>query len=265
MIYKDLDFQVKDGIAVITLDRPGSRNAFSVEMLESWLHAIKRCHSDPGIHVLILTGRGKCFCAGGDTKNFVRPDLSAWEMKSFLQAKVHPVTLAMEALDKPIIAAINGPAYGAGMDMALVCDMRIASKRAEFCGSYIRLGLAPGDGGAYLLTRLVGIPKAMEWLLTGDVIDANEALQYGLVNKVVQHHDLMDEAFALAGKIAARSPTAIRLTKKAIYQSLTSTLASHLDYISSQMGLLCETKEYKETVQKIHNSASQAIKAKNRD
>jgi len=247
--YKDLKFQIEDRIAIITLDRPEYRNAFSTEMLESWADAIERSQRDPEVHVLILTGEGKSFCAGGDVKNFMSPDLTPWSMKNFLQEKVHPVAHAVEKLDKPLIAAINGSAYGAGMDMALMCDMRIASDRAEFCESYIKLGMAPGDGGAFLLPRLVGIAKAMEWLLTGKTIDLEEALRFGLVNRVVPHDQLMAETLKMAKRIADYSPFGIRATKRAVYQSLSSDLTHHLDYISSQMGLLCETDYFKKAVE----------------
>jgi enoyl-CoA hydratase/carnithine racemase len=248
MEYKDLRYKREGKIATITLNRPEYLNAFSPEMLESWSDALKRCQEDGKVHAVILTGEGKCFCAGGDIKNFVRHSKNPWDMKNFLQNTVHPIARAVQRLDKPLIGAINGPAYGAGMDMALMCDMRLASQKAEFCESYIRLGLAPGDGGAFLLPRLVGIAKAMEWLLTGKVIDTEEALHFGLVNKVVPHDKLMDETLKMAKKIADFSPLGIRLTKKAVYQSLTSDFLGHLDYVSSQMDLLCQTEHFKRAV-----------------
>jgi enoyl-CoA hydratase/carnithine racemase len=247
--YKDLKFHIEDRIAIITLNRPEYRNAFSTEMLESWADAINRSQKDPEVHVIILTGEGESFCAGGDIKNFMSPNLTPSSMKSYLQEKIHPVAHAVEKLDKPLIGAINGTAYGAGMDMALMCDIRIASDRAEFCESYIKLGMAPGDGGAFLLPRLVGIAKAMEWLMTGKTIDLEEALRFGLVNRVVPHDQLMSETLRMAKGIADYSPPGIRAIKRAIYQSLSSNLTQHLEYISSQMGLLCETDYFKKAVE----------------
>jgi enoyl-CoA hydratase/carnithine racemase len=246
--YRHLKFSVRDGIAVITLDRPEMMNAFTREMLENWLEAITKCEQDEEIHVVILTGAGKAFCAGGDIKHFLSRDLKAWDLKTFLQEKVHRVALAMDGLDKPIIAALNGPARGAGMDMALLCDIRIASERASLSESYIKLGMAPGDGGAFSLPRIVGPAKAMEWLLTGNSIGLDEALAFGLINKVVPHERLMEEAYLMARTIADHSSLAVRLTKRAVKQALRSDLADHLDYISSQMGLLCETEHFKEAV-----------------
>ena len=257
MGHKDLKFKIENKTAIITMNRPEYRNAFSREMLEAWVEALDICKGDPGVNVIILTGEGKSFSAGGDVKHFIRPDLKAWTMKNFLQEKVHQVAHAVKRLDKPLIAAVNGPAYGAGMDMSLLCDMRIASDRASFCESYIKLGLAPGDGGAYLLPRVVGASKALEWLLTGDIIDAEEALRFGLVNMVVPHHKLMETTLKVARKIGDHSPAAVRITKRAVYQSLFSNLDDHLDYISSQMGLLCETDYYKDAVEVFHKKGSQ--------
>ena len=259
MNYEHLKFNIRDKIATITLNRPEQRNAFSQEMLEAWVDVLNICRGESNVNVIILTGEGKSFSAGGDVKNFMRPDLTPWDMKKFLKEKVHQVAHAVERLDKPLIAAVNGPAFGAGMDMSLLCDMRIASEKALFCESYIKLGLAPGDGGAYLLPRLVGTAKALEWLLTGDIIDAGEALRFGLVNMVVPHDKLMETALKLAKKMSDHSPTAIRMTKKAVYQSLSSNLNDHLDHISSQMGLLCETDYYKRAVEAFHKKGSKRM------
>jgi enoyl-CoA hydratase/carnithine racemase len=133
---------------------------------------------------------------------------------------------------------------GAGLDMALMCDMRIASEKAKLSESYIMLGLVAGDGGAYFLPRLVGVSKALELFLTGDLFTAREALEMGIVNRVVPQDKLMEEARTLAGKIASKSPLAVRMMKRAVYQAQTSSLRNHLDYISSQVALLTETEDH---------------------
>jgi enoyl-CoA hydratase/carnithine racemase len=248
--YQHLKFSVRDGIALITLDRPENMNAFTPHMLESWFDAITNCEQSDEIRVVILTGAGRAFCAGGDIKDFLSQDLKAWDLKNFLQEKVHRVALAMDELNKPTIAALNGPARGAGMDMALFCDIRIASERASLSESYIKLGMAPGDGGAFSLPRIVGPAKAMEWFLTGNPIEVDEALRFGLVNKVVPHDRLMEEAYLMARTIADHSPPAVRMTKRAVKQALSSNLRDHLEYISSQMGLMCETEQFREAVRR---------------
>ncbi|MBP6940319.1 MAG: enoyl-CoA hydratase/isomerase family protein [Syntrophorhabdaceae bacterium] len=239
-------YEAKEHVAVITLNRPEAKNAFSPEMIRLWREYLEEAKQDDAIRAIIVTGNGDTFCSGGDIRDMAEGKLQSWDMKRFLWDGVHRIVLALEDLDKPVIAAINGAAMGAGMDMAIMCDLRVCSEKAKLAESYIMMGLVPGDGGAYFLPRVAGLPKALELLLTGDVMSAEEALHLGIVNKVVSHDRLMAETMKLAEKIAARPPLAIRMTKRAVYQGLTSTLRSHLDYISSQISLLSETKDHQE-------------------
>lgn len=238
--------RIEGYIAVITLNRPEVKNAFSPEMIDLWRQFLEEARTDDGVRVIIVTGSGDTFCSGGDIRDMAEGKLMSWEMKRFLWEGVHRIVLTMEELDKPVIAAVNGAAMGAGLDMALMCDLRVCSDRAKLAESYILMGLVPGDGGAYFLPRLVGISKAMELLLTGDVIGPKEALQMGLVNHVVSHERLMEETMVLAQKIASKPPLAIRMMKRAVYQGQASPLKSHLDYISSQIALLSETEDHRE-------------------
>ncbi len=233
-------------IAVITLNRPDAKNAFSTEMISLWENFLKEAKHDDRVRVIVVTGTGDTFCSGGDIKDMAEGKLRSWGMKTFLWEGVHRIVLTMEDLDKPVIAAINGAAMGAGMDMAIMCDLRVCSDKAKLAESYIMMGLIPGDGGAYFLPRLVGVSKALELLLSGDVLTASEALTLGIVNKVVSHDSLMDETMKLAKKIAGRPPLAVRMMKRAVYQAQTSTLRAHLDYISSQLSLLSETEDHRE-------------------
>ena len=239
-------YNVKHEVATITLNRPEARNAFSPDMITLWREFLKEARADNTVHVIIITGKGDTFCSGGDIREMAEGKLKSWNMKNYLWEGVHRIVLTMEDLDKPVIAAINGAAMGAGLDMALMCDLRVCSDKAKLAESYIMMGLVPGDGGAYFLPRVVGVPKALELLLTGDPIGADEALKIGLVNKVVPHERLMEEAAALAEKIASRPPLAIRMMKRAVYQGLASSLRAHLDYVSSQLALLSETKDHQE-------------------
>ena len=239
-------YHVEGHIAVITLNRPEVKNAFSPEMITLWKGYLEEARADKAVRVIIVTGSGDTFCSGGDIRDMAEGKLMSWEMKRFLWEGVHRIVLTMEDLDKPVIAAINGAAMGAGLDMALMCDLRVCSDRARLAESYILMGLVPGDGGAYFLPRLVGVTKAMELLLTGDVISPEEALQIGLVNQVVPHERLMEETMILAEKIANKPPLAICMMKRAVYQGQMSTLRSHLDYISSQIALLSETGDHRE-------------------
>lgn len=241
---KHVLYDTKGSIAIITLNRPETKNAFSSEMITLWRDYLRRAKEDEGVQVIIVTGNGDTFCSGGDIRDMAEGKLKSWDMKRFLWDGVQRIILTMEDLDKPVIAAVNGYAMGAGMDMAIMCDMRICSDRARFAESYIRMGLVPGDGGAYFLPRVVGTSKALELLLTADILSAEEALRLGIVNRVVPHESLMEETIKFAEKIASRPPLAIRMMKRAVYQGLTSPLRSHLDYVSSQLSLLSETEDH---------------------
>lgn len=239
-------YRTDRNIATLTLNRPEVRNAFSPEMLSLWQQYLGQFREDKDLLVLVLTGSGDTFCSGGDIKDMAEGKLQSWDMKRFLWEGVHRIALMMEDLDKPVIAAINGSAMGAGLDMALMCDIRICSEKAKLAESYILMGLVPGDGGAFYLPRLIGPAKAMELLLTAEVLDPVNAEKMGLINRVVKHKDLMSETMKLAQSIAEKPPQAVRMMKRAVQQSLTSTLRSHLDYISSQVALLSETKDHQE-------------------
>ena len=243
---KHVLYEKQNGVALITLNRPDAKNAFSNEMISLWNRYLKEAKDDDSVRVIVITGNGDTFCSGGDIRDMAEGKLRSWGMKNFLWEGVHRIVLTMEDLDKPVIAAINGAAMGAGMDMAIMCDLRVSSEKAKFAESYIAMGLVPGDGGAYFLPRLAGVAKALELLLTGDVLTAQEALSLGIVNRVVPHESLMEEAMKLAKRIAAKPPLAVRMMKRAVYQAQASTLRAHLDYISSQLSLLSETEDHRE-------------------
>lgn len=243
---KHVLYEIKDNIALITLNRPETKNAFSPEMIRLWREYLEKAKKDDSVRVIVVTGKGDTFCSGGDIKDMAEGKLRSWDMKRFLWDGVHRIVLTLEDLDKPVIAAINGAAMGAGLDMALMCDLRVVSEKAKLAESYIMMGLVPGDGGAYYLPRLVNIAKALELLLTGDVLTAEEALKLGIVNTVVPHEHLMEETMKLAKKIAGKPPLAVRMMKRAVHQAQTSTLRTHLDYISSQLSLLSETDDHVE-------------------
>jgi enoyl-CoA hydratase/carnithine racemase len=259
---KHVLYEVKGHIALITLNRPEAKNAFSPEMIRLWRECLEAAKADDNVRVIIVTGKGDTFCSGGDIRDMADGKLKSWDMKRFLWDGVHRIVLTLEDLDKPVIAAINGAAMGAGMDMAIMCDLRVCSDKAKLAESYIMMGLIPGDGGAYFLPRLTGVSKALELLFTGDVLTPEEALQMGIVNRVVPHDRLMEETMKLAEKIAGKPPVAIRMMKRAVYQGLTSTLKAHLDYISSQMSLLSETADHVEAARSFLEKRKPVFKGK---
>jgi enoyl-CoA hydratase/carnithine racemase len=235
----DLEYHVADGIATLRLNRPERKNSFTLEMVDRWASLLTDAREDPDVRVLVLTGTGGAFCSGVDIdrRNEGMPT-TPLARKQVLAERVHRIPLAMENLDKPVIAAINGVAVGAGMDMALMCDMRIMARSAQLSEGYIRVGLVPGDGGCFYLPRLVGPAKALELLLTGDFVDAAEAERLGLVNHVVDDAELGNAVHALARKIADAPPVAVRMIKRATYQSMRIDLRTSLDLISSHTGVI---------------------------
>lgn len=241
-------YDVVDGVATITLNNPERKNAFSADMLTGCQAAFLRAAADDAARVIVLTGAGEAFCAGGDVSNMGR-EITAVERKTHLWERMQGVPRVMERVDKPIIGMINGDAVGGGMDVAMMCDMRIASEKARFSEGYVRLGLVPGDGGAYYLPRLTGIAKALELLLTGDFVDATEAARIGIVNKTVPHDKLVEEAYGLAKRIASRPPLAVRMTKRLTYQSVRTDLSTALDIASSHVVVVQQSADHKEAVQ----------------
>ncbi len=242
-------FEIEGAIATITLNRPERMNAFTWEMIDAWADALEECGRNDAVAVVIVTGAGKAFCSGGDIADMKRRGTQTpLERKHDLQAHVHRIPFALEKLDKPVITAINGAATGAGMDLALMTDLRIAGESARLGETYVKVGLVPGAGGAWLLPRLVGAAKALELFWTGDLIDAREALRIGLVNRVVPDAELMTATRALAEKIAAAPPLSVRYIKRAVYQGLDSDLRTALDLISSHYAIVTGSDDHREAV-----------------
>lgn len=223
-------------VATLTLNKPDKLNAFDRELVDAWADSLKKLSADRDVHAIVVTGAGKAFCAGGDLAT-LGEDAGPLGRKEFLRDHVHRVERALRAVEQPVIAMINGAAMGAGFDMALLCDLRIAADEAKIGEAYVNLGLVPGDGGAWLLPRLVGPGRALELLLTGRVLTGAEAAEWGLVNRSVPREQLADETHELAAKLAAGPQLAQRLIKRAVYSSEQMTRATHYDYISSTMAV----------------------------
>ncbi len=250
MTYQCLLYDVQDRIATLTLNRPERLNALGGTLREDLYDAVTRCAADPKVGVLVITGAGRGFCSGGDVKSMSERDqtgqtLSAGEQLAPLRDRV---ILAMRDCPKPLIAAVNGAAAGAGMNLALACDMRIASSAAKFSQAFVKRGLAPDWGGSYFLPRVVGLAKACELIFTGDAIDAAEALRLGIVNAVVAPGELMAESYKLARKIAAGPPVAIQLAKRAIHHNQDVDLRAALEFETFAQGVCKDTEDAKEGV-----------------
>ncbi len=248
MEYQDIIYTKEGGIATITLNRPDRMNAFSSEMQESMYRAVEDAAKDDSVRVLVLTGTGRVFCSGADVKAMAEKANQPRGEEKVKEPEARRVSLyvLVHKFEKPVIAAVNGVAVGGGLDLALACDIRIASDKARFAEVFIRRGLIPASGGAYFLPRLVGIDKACLLIWTGDMIDAKEAERVGLVTMVVPHEDLESATRELADKLAKGPPLAIQRAKRAIYEGLEMSLESTLEYIAPIIRELQGTEDHKE-------------------
>jgi enoyl-CoA hydratase len=223
MAYENIIFEKEANIAVITFNRPEAMNALNNRTRSEFAAAVAEVAADDQIKVLILTGSGKAFVAGSDIKEFNNTT-------PFAAHNIHRLGEMVEKLEKPVIAAVNGFCLGGGCEIAMGCDIIIASEKAKFGQTEINIGIIPGGGGTQRLPRLIGACRAKELIFTGDIIRAEAADRLGLVNRVVPMDQLMPEAKAMAGKIAAKSAAALKLAKTAINRGMQTNLESGLKY-----------------------------------
>jgi enoyl-CoA hydratase len=245
-MYNTLIYEKKDNIGVLTVNRPDKLNALSNELTEELQHLLDEIEKDVDLRVVVITGAGdKAFVAGADINELVERDaLKGRDVSRFRQA----LFARIENLPVPVIAAVNGYALGGGLELALACNIRIASEKAQFGAPEVKLGIIPGDGGTQRLPRLVGLGRAMELVLTGDFIDAQEAHRIGLVNRVVSPDELMESVMTLAKKIASRPPLAVKYAKEAVNRSQEGDTASGYALESYLHALACTTEDKKEGV-----------------
>jgi 2-(1,2-epoxy-1,2-dihydrophenyl)acetyl-CoA isomerase len=223
---------VEEGVAILTLNRPDRLNALTVSMLDAMLGALARLAADPAVGAVVLTGAGRAFCAGGDVKAMAEgrefPEGSLEEKGSELRARME-VSRWLHEMPKPTIAMVRGAAAGAGLSLALACDLRIAGDTARFATAFARVGYSGDFGGSFFLTQLVGTARARELYLTADIVDAQQALAFGLVNRVVPDARLEEETRALAGRLARGPRVAYRYMKRNLNAAETGTLKDLLD------------------------------------
>ncbi|MBI3368106.1 MAG: crotonase/enoyl-CoA hydratase family protein [Burkholderiales bacterium] len=246
-------FERLGAVALLTLNRPDTRNALSGEaMFAAFEQAIDRLNADLGIRAAVLTGAGSSFCSGGNVAEMRdRAGMFAGSPEQIAQNYrdgIQRIPRAFQRLQVPIIAAVNGAAIGAGNDLACMCDIRIAAHTARFAESFVKLGIVPGDGGCWLLPRVVGAARAAELAFTGDTIDADEALRIGLVSRVVEAKALLEEALALAARIAANPSQVLRWTKQLLQQARTGTLDEALDAAGRLQGLAHHSADHAEAL-----------------
>jgi enoyl-CoA hydratase/carnithine racemase len=239
-------------VAVWTMNDPATRNALTGNSAAAEIvAAAEAAKADHSIRAIILTGAGPVFSSGGNVKDmarFAQPGLDANAIRNEYRHGIQQIPRAMWSLDVPIIAAVNGPAIGAGLDLACMCDLRIASDTASFAESFVRVGIIPGDGGAWWLPRAVGAAKAAEMAFTGDPIGAGEALGCGLVSRVVAADALMDEALSLANRIARNPSGILRMTKRLLREGIHNTLDSVLETSAAYQAIAHLSPDHHEAV-----------------
>jgi enoyl-CoA hydratase/carnithine racemase len=250
--YADLLYEVSDHIATITLNRPDRMNAISGPMLESFSRACRDADADGDVRVIVLTGAGRGFCAGLDLKDLTAGTGIGSNGGGVLAARfdlANSPPMVLHTTDKPVICALNGPAAGYGMDLALGCDIRIASTAAKLAAVFAKRGVLPESGGSWLLPRLIGWAKAAEICFRGSILSAQESLDLGLVNAVVEHDQLIATARAWAEEIAANAPLAVQSTKRMMRLGLEETFEANVHHVYLQLLPLFRTEDFREGVQ----------------
>jgi enoyl-CoA hydratase/carnithine racemase len=242
-------YEHTDHVVTLTLNRPEELNAFSEPaMIEAFLDAIARIRADRSVRAVVLTGAGKAFSAGGNVKHMRdKTDMFAGTAADIERAYadgIHRVPPALDGLEVPVIAAVNGAAYGAALDLVCLCDIRLAAPQASFGAPFVKIGIAPGDGAAWFLARAVGEQAAAEMLFTGEPIDADKAHAIGLVEPA----RLVEEAQSLAHRIAANAPQAVRLTKRLLRAQRFQTLPEHLSQCAAYQAILHGTADHTEAL-----------------
>jgi enoyl-CoA hydratase/carnithine racemase len=245
--------ELHEGVATLTLDAPDTRNALSSpNEWEALVAACEQIQRDDAVRALVVTGAGSAFCAGGNVKDFRdRKGLAAGtpaQVRENYRRGIQRIPRTLWDLDVPTIAAVNGPAVGAGCDLACMCDLRIAARSARFAESFVKLGLIPGDGGAWWLQRVVGYQRAALMSFTGEMIDADTALAWGLVMEVVDDAQLLPDAQALAARIAANPPAAVRMTKRLLREAQLQRLDNVLELAAAYQALTHGSEEHQDAV-----------------
>jgi 2-(1,2-epoxy-1,2-dihydrophenyl)acetyl-CoA isomerase len=240
----EVDTSREGGVLTITLNRPDVLNAFNAAMHKNLAAALKEARG-PDVRAVVITGAGRGFCVGQDLTEFRE---APGDIGSRLRATYHPNVLAVRALEKPVIAAVNGPAAGAGMSFACACDLRIAADSASFVPAFISIGLVPDSGGSYFVTRILGPARAFEWLTSGRKLTAAEAHAWGLVSEVVETDALMARTAEVAAQLAALPTRGIGMTKRLIDHALNATLEQQLEREAELQTAATQTEDFREGV-----------------
>lgn len=244
MSYTNFEYRLENHIARITINRPKAYNALDLECVKELCDIVNRCSSDRSVRAVVLTGSGsKAFCAGGDVASFAKDPDTVDVLLKEVTGFMHMAIARLTAMDAPVIAAVNGVTAGAGLGLVAACDLAIAADNASFASAYTLIGLTPDGSASYLLPRLVGYRRAMELFITNRTLSAQEALDWGLVNRVVPQAELMGEVDVLAAKLAAGPTRAFGGVKKLMSAAMTDSLVSQMERESRQIAELSRTPD----------------------
>jgi 2-(1,2-epoxy-1,2-dihydrophenyl)acetyl-CoA isomerase len=248
MDYKTLLFEVKDGVAHITLNRPEAANSINLEISRDLMHAILRCDEDTEIRAVVISGAGNLFCSGGDLKLFGSEGPHLPSLLKEVTTYLHAAISRMIRMDPPVVAAVNGAAAGAGMSLAIACDIVMAARSAYFSVAYTRVGLTPDGSMSYFLPRIVGLKRAIELTLTNRVLSAQQAMELGLVNWVVPDAELLREATALATQLASGATKALGTAKRLMHSGWAETLETQMENESQAIASIARTADSHEGI-----------------
>jgi enoyl-CoA hydratase/carnithine racemase len=259
-------YQQTGGVVLLTLNEPATRNAISPDVVEGIVAACDRVNRDTSVHCVVITGAGEGFSSGGNVKE-MRDQTGLFggspaEARRGYQHGIQRIPVALNAIEVPTIAAVNGHAVGAGCDLAMMCDIRIAADNAQFAESFLRVGLVSGDGGAWFLPRVIGLSRAYEMTFTAEFVKADKAEKWGMVSAVVPRDKLIDEAMAMANKIAAQPPVSLRLCKKLLRESQHMPLAASLEMAAGMQAQVQHTRDHREAVLAMFEKRTPQFKGK---
>jgi 2-(1,2-epoxy-1,2-dihydrophenyl)acetyl-CoA isomerase len=251
MDFKTIILKKQDHIATLTMNRPDKMNALNVQMLQEMVAAVEDVSKDDDVRVMVLAAAGKAFCSGADLSDGGRASGLAGtpnEMWNNVRSSYQKVTMGLQRMYKPTIAMVGGPAVGAGCDFAFGCDMRVGSEKARFRNSFVKVGLIPGGGGTWLYTRVMGLGRGLEFLFTGDFLEAEEAARIGVLNKLVPSDKLESATMELAQKIAKNPPLAVQMSKVMAYKALETDLEAALAMSAAYQALALSSEDHREGV-----------------
>ena len=250
---KSVLYEEKNNICLITLNREDTRNALTPDVINELVNILENVDKNQNISCAILTGAGKSFSSGGNLHEInemtSKEKMSQREIENWYRYGIQKIPSTFNKIDVPVIAAVNGHAIGAGNDLCTMCDIRIGSEEAKFSESFLRIGIIPGDGGSWFLPKIIGLSRAAEMILTCDVLNAEKALEWGLISQIVPQEKLLDTAMELAKKIVNNPPEAIRRAKRLLRLSQNINLNTALEMAASQQSLLQMTNDHKEAIQ----------------